>query len=159
MGFDTPAELIAAAGFTPVRLWDDTVPAYDLPENLVRAPRSLLGQILTPQADFRGLVIAHGCAEDVQLFAVLRELARIGRGPAYPVQFIDLLHGPGEPVTTYNGSRPSPSGPGLRSCPALQSTTRACARLSEAKTAAAVPVGDCSPAVRRGSRRCAARRR
>ena len=83
----------------------DVVVDAALPANLPPRSKRLLSQILDPDADFAAVVIAHGRAEDVALFGVLRELARIGRGPDYPVHFIDLLHGRGEPVTAYNRAR------------------------------------------------------
>ncbi len=107
VGFDAPSELIAAAGFTPVRLsgalagdLDDTLPA-----NLSPRSKTLLSQLLDENAGFAGVAIAHGCAEDVQLFGVLRELDRTGRGVKFPACFIDLLHGPGPAVATYNLAR------------------------------------------------------
>ena len=90
-----------------MRLWGGARVANDadLPENLSSRLKSILAQLLDPEAGFAGAVIAHGGAEDVQLFGVLRELGRTGRGPGFPVHFIDLLQGPDAPVTAYNHAR------------------------------------------------------
>ena len=90
-----------------MRLWGGAAIAGELrlPENLGPRSKSLLSQLLDPEAGFAAGVIAHGCAEDVQLFGVLREFGRTGRGPAFPLHFIDLLKGPDAPVTAYNQAR------------------------------------------------------
>jgi benzoyl-CoA reductase/2-hydroxyglutaryl-CoA dehydratase subunit BcrC/BadD/HgdB len=106
LGVDVPRELVAAAGLTAWRMpiEGDASPSSLFP-GLGARSRSVLARL--EAADFapRGLAVAHDGAEDAQLFAVLRELQRTGRGPAAPFAFIDLLHKAGEPTRVYNLAR------------------------------------------------------
>ena len=105
LGADAPYELVAASGLTPWRL---TVPAVPAPEDfpgLSERSRALVGRLTDTAFLPAGVAIAHDRAEDAQLFAVLRELTRTGRGPIRPYAFIDLLHQPGEPTRAYNLAR------------------------------------------------------
>jgi benzoyl-CoA reductase/2-hydroxyglutaryl-CoA dehydratase subunit BcrC/BadD/HgdB len=106
LGVDVPRELATAAGLTPWRIpvGDGASPSAEFP-GLGARSRSVLARL--EQAAFApaGLAIAHDVAEDAQLFAVLRELTRTGRGPRAPSAFIDLLHQPGVPTRTYNLAR------------------------------------------------------
>ncbi|MBO9544993.1 2-hydroxyacyl-CoA dehydratase family protein [Caulobacter sp.] len=106
IGVDIPRELIAAAGFTPYRLAAD--PAGAPGEGFEGQPprsRSLLAQLLGGGSAFAGVAIAHGCVEDVQLFSVLRQLSRTGRGGDLAAAHLDALHGGGEAVEHYNRAR------------------------------------------------------
>ena len=106
IGVDIPRELIAAAGLTPCRLAADPVGAPG--EGFEGQPsrsRSLLVQLLGQDAGFAGVAIAHGCVEDVQLFSVLRQLSRTGRGGDLAAAHLDALHGAGEAVQRYNHAR------------------------------------------------------
>lgn len=104
IGADIPRELVAAAGFTPVRLAADTTALTG--EGL--AGQSLRTSALVAQirnGSFAGVAIAHGCAEDGQLFSVLRELSRVGRLDGPPVAHLDVLHGGDPALAVYNRSR------------------------------------------------------
>ncbi|WP_454715548.1 2-hydroxyacyl-CoA dehydratase [Caulobacter segnis] len=106
IGVDIPRELIAAAGFTPCRLAADPAGAPDDRfEGQPPRSRSLLAQLLGQDAAFAGVAIAHGCVEDVQLFSVLRQLSRTGRGGGLAAAHLDALHGADEAVQNYNRAR------------------------------------------------------
>ena len=106
LGSDVPRELAAAAGLTPWRIpvGDGASPSVEFP-GLGARSRSVLARL--ERADFApaGLAIAHDVAEDAQLFAVLRELTRTGRGPRAPFAFVDMLHQPGAATRDYNLAR------------------------------------------------------
>lgn len=104
VGADIPRELVSAAGFTPVRLAADT--SVPMGESLAgQSPRTsaLVDQIRN--GPFAGVVVAHGCAEDGQLFSVLRELSRVGRLKGPPVTHLDVLHGGESALGVYNRAR------------------------------------------------------
>jgi benzoyl-CoA reductase/2-hydroxyglutaryl-CoA dehydratase subunit BcrC/BadD/HgdB len=106
VGVDIPRELIAAAGFTPCRLAADPASApRGRFEGQPPRSRSLLDQLFGDKSAFAGVAIAHGCAEDAQLFSVLRELSRTGRGGDLAVAHLDALQGADEPVRRYNRAR------------------------------------------------------
>lgn len=106
VGADIPRELVAAAGFLPVRLAANTTIA--LGESLAgQSPRTraLLAQIMGGKGAFAGVAIAHGCAEDAQLFSVLRELSRVGRLDGVAVAHLDALYGAEPAIGAYNRDR------------------------------------------------------
>lgn len=106
VGVDIPRELIAAAGFTPCRLAAGTALGQgDGFEGQPLRSRSLLAQLFGADPAFAGAAIAHGRVEDVQLFSVLRELARTGRGSGLAVAHLDGLHGSDDAVRCYNRAR------------------------------------------------------
>lgn len=105
LGADVPYEMIVAAGLTPWRLTARPVAATDILPGLSDRSRALVLRMTDPGFSPAGIAIAHDRAEDAQLFAVLRELTRTGRGPERPYAFIDLLHQQGEPTRLYNLSR------------------------------------------------------
>lgn len=104
VGADIPRELVAAAGFTPVRLAADTA-AVTGQALAGQSPRTsaLTTQIMN--GAFAGVAIAHGCAEDGQLFSVLRELSRVGRFDGPPVAHLDVLHGGDPALGVYSRAR------------------------------------------------------
>lgn len=104
VGADIPRELIAAAGFTPFRLAADTT-ATTIEGLAGQSPRTraLLAQIQT--GSFAAIAIAHGCAEDAQLFSVLRELSRIGSLDGPPIAHLDVLYGVYPAIDAYNRAR------------------------------------------------------
>ncbi|PIC00091.1 2-hydroxyacyl-CoA dehydratase family protein [Caulobacter sp. X] len=104
VGADIPRELVAATGFTPFRLAADTTAttAEGLAGQSPRT-RALLSQIQT--GAFAGVAIAHGCAEDAQLFSVLRELSRVGSLDRPPVAHLDVLYGADPAIDAYNRAR------------------------------------------------------
>ncbi|MDB5421833.1 MAG: 2-hydroxyglutaryl-CoA dehydratase D-component [Brevundimonas sp.] len=105
LGADVPYEMIAAAGLTPWRLTAPPVPVAEGLPGLSDRSRAFVQRLTDPAFLPAGVAIAHDRAEDAQLFAVLRELTRTGRGPAQPYAFIDLLHQQGEPTRAYNLAR------------------------------------------------------
>jgi len=104
VGADIPREMIAAAGFVPIRLAADTgaVRGESVAGQSPRT-RALLAQIM--DGAFAGVAIAHGCAEDAQLFSVLRELSRVGRLDGPPVTHLDILHGAEPAIRAYDRAR------------------------------------------------------
>lgn len=106
LGIDVPRELVVAAGLAPWRfpVGDGASPVAEFP-GLGARSRSVLARLETAEFAPGALALAHDTAEDAQLFAVLRELQRTGRGPRAPFVFIDLLHRAGTPTTTYNLAR------------------------------------------------------
>ncbi len=106
LGVDVPRELVIAAGLVPWRIpvGDDRSPVAQFP-GLGARSRSVLARLETEDFAPRGIAVAHDLAEDAQLFAVLRELQRTGRGPRSPFAFIDLLHKAGQPTRAYNLAR------------------------------------------------------
>ncbi|WP_082560754.1 2-hydroxyacyl-CoA dehydratase family protein [Caulobacter sp. Root487D2Y] len=106
IGVDVPRELIAAAGFTPYRLAADRAGApAEAFEGQPPRSRSLLVQMLGRDPAFAGAAIAHDRVEDVQLFSVLRELSRTGRGGGLSTAHVDVLTGVDESIRRYNRAR------------------------------------------------------
>lgn len=104
VGADIPRELVAAAGFLPVRLAADaTVAPGEAVAGQSPRTRALLAQIAS--GAFAGVAIAHGCVEDAQLFSVLRELSRVGRLNGPPVAHLDILHGAEPAIRAYDRAR------------------------------------------------------
>lgn len=106
LGVDVPRELVLAAGVAPWRVpvGDGASPVAEFP-GLGARSRSVLARLETADFAPRALAVAHDSAEDAQLFAVLRELQRTGRGPRTPFAFVDLLHRAGTATRTYNLAR------------------------------------------------------
>jgi benzoyl-CoA reductase/2-hydroxyglutaryl-CoA dehydratase subunit BcrC/BadD/HgdB len=106
IGVDVPVELIRAAGLLPYRLSADSglAGSDDFPGQSPRS-RALLARLAKDEDLFAGVGIAHGCVEDAQLFSVLRELARLGRGVGGAVAYVDALAGQGPETTRYNRAR------------------------------------------------------
>jgi len=108
LGTDAPREYLIAAGFQPVRL--SPGPARPTPradaamgaKGLgVRSCR-LIEQIL--EGDTPVLITAAD-AEQPQLFAVLRELARLGEETVPPIHLVDLVHIDRPAALAYNKAR------------------------------------------------------
>ena len=95
LGWDVPRELVDAFGLHPVRLvpGDEDSSAIDAlvgAETLGARGRALLAAISAlPASD--ALLISHADAEQPQIFATLRELARCGAMTLPPIHFLDLL--------------------------------------------------------------------
>lgn len=128
VGVDVPAELVRAASLLPYRLSADAEPIAesDFPGQTPRS-KALLTRLSTDQALFAGVAIAHGCVEDAQLFSVLRELARLGRGAGRAVAYVDALHGAGEETSRYNRARLGQFKTWLEALTGQQITNRALA--------------------------------
>jgi benzoyl-CoA reductase/2-hydroxyglutaryl-CoA dehydratase subunit BcrC/BadD/HgdB len=105
IGVDIPAELVRAAGLSPYRLAADGDVAQSDFEGQSQRTKALLTQLSKDEGLFAGVAIAHGCVEDAQLFSVLRELDRLGRGVGKAVAYVDALHGSGPETTRYNRAR------------------------------------------------------
>ncbi|ADL01727.1 2-hydroxyacyl-CoA dehydratase family protein [Brevundimonas subvibrioides] len=105
LGSDAPRELIVAAGLVPWAIIPDSDAGTGAHPGLSRRSQGILATIEADGFTPRGLVLTHAAAEDAQLFAVLRELHRTGRGPSVPFAFVDLLHGGDDAVRRYNLAR------------------------------------------------------
>lgn len=110
LGVDVPHEVIAAAGFVPIRLAADRAMATPRADALMGATeltprsRSLLEALLqVPASDL--IVISHAEAQFPQLFAILREVAALKEAPMGPVQFLDHKHLPRASTERYNKLR------------------------------------------------------
>lgn len=112
VGIDVPAELVRAAGLEPVRIIADVrdwTRAAAHPSLASQTPRTqaLIAELMAAQAGgaLAGVALSHGCVEDAQLFSVLRELDRLGRGVSAPVAFLDAQYGDDVPTLAYNRAR------------------------------------------------------
>ncbi|MDQ0693075.1 2-hydroxyacyl-CoA dehydratase family protein [Arthrobacter sp. W4I7] len=107
VGADVPRELIASTGALPLRLHSRSGPPSEeavqlLGEATDQTAHSILSQILAHELDFlTGIVVSRDCEASLQLFYVLRQLAR--RRPGMPpVHLVDVLHLPRESTALYN---------------------------------------------------------
>lgn len=108
VGTDAPREYLMAAGFQPVRL--SPGPARPTPradaamgtKGLGVRCRRLLEQILESTVP---VLITAADAGQAQLFAVLRELARLGEETVPPIHMLDLVHIDRPAAATYNKAR------------------------------------------------------
>ena len=95
LGWDVPRELVDAFGLHPIRLvpaqaGDSAVGSLAGSDSLGARGRSLITTIAAlPPED--AVLISHADAEQPQLFATLRELARCGLIAPPPIHFLDLL--------------------------------------------------------------------
>ena len=95
LGWDLPRELVDAFGLHPVRLVpmkidDAAIGSFIGNDSLGARGRSLITTIAgLPPED--AVLISHADAEQPQLFATLRELARCGLITPPPIHFLDLL--------------------------------------------------------------------
>lgn len=95
LGWDLPRELVDAFGLHPVRLVpggdaDQAIVSLVGAETLSARGRALIATIAAlPSED--AVLISHADAEQPQLFATLRELARCGAMTPPPIHFLDLL--------------------------------------------------------------------
>ena len=105
LGSDVPRELVAAAGLVPWAMVPACVAGTVAHPGLSDRSRGILAAIEADGFAPRGLVLTHAAAEDAQLFAVMRELHRTGRGAQMPFAFVDLLHGVDDAVRRYNLAR------------------------------------------------------
>ena len=110
LGSDLPYALVDAAGFHPIRLVPDSrvdrsaIDGMVSAETLGERGRSLLAEIIAlPVED--ALLISHADAEQPQIFATLRELARTEAIPRPEVHFLDLLTIDRPSTERYNRTR------------------------------------------------------
>jgi len=95
LGWDLPRELVDAFGLHPVRLvpaegGDTAIGSLVGNDSLGARGHSLIATIAGLPAE-DAVLISHADAEQPQLFATLRELARCGLIAAPPIHFLDLL--------------------------------------------------------------------
>ncbi|GAA0298553.1 hypothetical protein GCM10009087_05460 [Sphingomonas oligophenolica] len=95
LGWDLPRELVDAFGLHPVRLVPAHRADHDIvsligAETLSARGRALIATIAALPAE-DAVLISHADAEQPQLFATLRELARCGAMTPPPIRFLDLL--------------------------------------------------------------------
>jgi hypothetical protein len=108
LGTDAPREYLVAASFRPLRLTPGGLrltPRADAAmgtKGLGTRGRLLLDRILGSEIP---LLITAADAEQAQLFAVLRELARLGAPDVPPIHLIDLVHIDRPAALTYNRAR------------------------------------------------------
>lgn len=109
LGAAMPTELVAAAGFLPFRLGGEACEpdAGEDPVLSHQPPRlrAVVSHLVGAADMFDAAAIARGRIETIQLFAVLRELGRLGRGCVFPVAMLDNAVGPGGARERYNRSR------------------------------------------------------
>ncbi|MEO7690767.1 MAG: 2-hydroxyacyl-CoA dehydratase family protein [Sphingomonas sp.] len=109
LGWDLPRELVDAFGFHPVRLvrgggTDHGILSLIGAETLSMRGRALIATIAAlPPED--AVLISHADAEQVQLFATLRELVRCGAMTPPPIRFFDLLTIDRPATQRYNRTR------------------------------------------------------
>jgi hypothetical protein len=95
LGWDIPRFLVDAFGLQPIRLVTagrgaSGVDALIAADSMSKRGRAVLAAIeAIPESD--ALLITHADADQPQIFATLRELARIGAMKLPPVHFLDLL--------------------------------------------------------------------
>lgn len=110
LGTDVPRELLIAAGFVPIRLVERPgipTPMTDALMGAAELPprsRSLLEAILEVPVDDT-IVISHSEAQFPQLFAILREVAKMKEAHLGRVHFVDLKHLPRASTHRYNLAR------------------------------------------------------
>ncbi|QAY75286.1 2-hydroxyacyl-CoA dehydratase family protein [Sphingosinicella sp. BN140058] len=111
LGVDAPRELLLAAGVLPVRLVAPAGLATPRADawmgDTAMGPRGkrLLEQILDPAHRDVPLLITHADSEQPQIFAALRELARLGESVPRHIHFLDLLHLDRDSSRRYNRRR------------------------------------------------------
>ncbi|MBC2665419.1 2-hydroxyacyl-CoA dehydratase [Novosphingobium flavum] len=111
LGIDAPRARLIAAGFQPVRLVAPRLAATPRADAIMGAAemglrgRRLLEALLAPAFPDVPVVITQADIEQPQIFAALRELARLGERAARNVHFLDLLHLPRPASAAYNAAR------------------------------------------------------
>lgn len=109
-GVDAPRERLLDRGFQPVRLAPVTgaTPRADEAlglKSLGPRGRGLLEAILSPAYPDVPILVTAADAEQAQVFAVVREMARTGGALPPPLHLLDLRHADREGTRTYNGAR------------------------------------------------------
>ncbi|WCT72414.1 2-hydroxyacyl-CoA dehydratase family protein [Sphingomonas naphthae] len=111
LGCDVPAAMLRAAGFDPVDMDGGPPIPTPLADRLMGAKglgprgRRLLERILAPADASVPILITNADTEQFQLFATIRELARLGEASPPPIHFIDLCHQQRESSAAYNRHR------------------------------------------------------
>jgi len=111
LGLDAPRARLIAAGFQPIRLVAPRLAATPRADELMGAAemgprgRRLLEALTAPERQDVPVLITQADTEQPQIFAALRELARLGETVPRHVHFLDLLHIPRESSVRYNAAR------------------------------------------------------
>ena len=111
VGADVPQELLAAAGFRPLRLAPVEVASREradrfLGEGVDEPVRLVLAGLLEGRYPIDCLVVCHDSDHTVRLFTALRALALADPGlPLPPVLLFDLLHLPAATTAAYDRDR------------------------------------------------------
>jgi hypothetical protein len=110
VGADAPRETLLAAGYQPVRLAPATgaTPRADAvmgQKGLGPRGRAILETLLDPAGGDVPVLFTSADAELVQVFATIRDLARLGDARPAPIALVDLGHLPRETTRTYNALR------------------------------------------------------
>ncbi|MFC3580880.1 2-hydroxyacyl-CoA dehydratase family protein [Sphingomonas hylomeconis] len=110
IGADAPRERLLAAGYQPVRLAPTlgATPRADAimgQKGLGPRGRAVLETLLDPTAGAVPVLFTSADAELVQVFATIRDLARLGDVSPPPIALIDLGHLPRETTRDYNSVR------------------------------------------------------
>ena len=107
VGIDAPFALIEASGFQPVTIFAQPGPTPRVDAAMGGKGLSVRGKSLLEQmlAATGPILITRADAEQLQIFAVLRELARLGEANPPPVHLFDLRHSDRTAVVAYNTTR------------------------------------------------------
>lgn len=110
IGYDAPVELLAAHGFVsvPIALGDGPTSLADAvtgQKGLTPRGRRLLEPVLASGVNDTPVLITTADAEQVQVFAIVRELARLGEATPPPCHLLDLIHFDRPAARTYNRAR------------------------------------------------------
>ena len=110
IGTDAPVELLAAHGFVtqPLALHGDATPLADAATGKKAVGprgRRLLETILASGPGDAPVLITSAEAEQVQVYAIVRELARLGEATPPPCHLLDLVHFDRPSARVYNRVR------------------------------------------------------
>lgn len=111
LGRDVPRAHLLAAGLQPVRLLAPRLRATPRADAIMGSAemgprgRRLLEALLAPDLTAVPLLITQADDDLPQIFAALRELARLGETAPHAMHFLDLLHGERASSRTYKALR------------------------------------------------------
>lgn len=110
IGSDVPRDRLLAAGYQPMRLSPaaGATPRADAimgQKGLGSRGRALLETLLDPAHGDAPVLFTSADAELVQVYATIRDLARLGEASPPPITLIDLGHLPRDSTRAYNSAR------------------------------------------------------
>ncbi|RZM09514.1 MAG: 2-hydroxyacyl-CoA dehydratase, partial [Sphingomonas sp.] len=110
VGSDIPRDRLLAAGYQPIRLSPaaGATPRADAimgQKGLGPRGRALLETLLDPAHGDAPVLFTSADAELVQVYATIRDLARLGEASPPPITLIDLGHLPRDSTRAYNSVR------------------------------------------------------
>jgi len=122
IGIDIPIEWLAAHGFSarPIALHEGPTTRADAAtgmKGLSPRGRRLLEPLLAAKSDDAPVLVTTADAEQIQVYAILRELARLGEATPPPCHLLDLIHLDRPSARTYNRARLDALGSWLDSLP------------------------------------------